>query len=45
MYEALRAGIKLIATIHGNGLDDLKYRLNLSKLIEERIFQRFLPAL
>lgn len=42
IYEALRAGIKLIATIHGNGLDDLKYRLNLSKLIEERIFQRFI---
>lgn len=42
IYEALRAGIKLMATIHGEGLDDLRYRLNLNKLIEERIFQRFI---
>lgn len=42
IYEALRAGIKLIATIHGDGLEDLKYRSNLNKIMQERIFQRFI---
>lgn len=40
--EALRAGIKLMATIHGDGLDDLKYRSNLYKILHEKIFQRFI---
>ena len=42
IYEALRAGIKLIATIHGKDLEDIRYRLNLSRIIEERIFQRYI---
>ncbi len=40
--EALRAGIKLVATIHGDGLKDINHRSNLKKLIDERIFQRFI---
>lgn len=42
IYEALRAGIKLVATIHGNGLEDIVCRLNINKLIEEKIFKRFI---
>ncbi|MDR7870015.1 MAG: stage III sporulation protein AA [Tissierellaceae bacterium] len=42
IYEALRAGIKLIATIHGSGLGDIRHRLNLNRLIDEKIFQRFI---
>lgn len=42
IYEALRAGIKLMATIHGNDLEDIRHRLNLNNLIEERIFQRYI---
>lgn len=41
IYEALKAGIKLIATIHGNGLDDIRHRLNMSSIIKEKVFQRF----
>lgn len=42
IYEALRAGIKLMATIHGDGLNDLRYRSNLSKILEEKVFERFI---
>ncbi len=42
IHEALRAGIKLIATIHGEGLEDIRHRMNLTALIEERIFQRYI---
>ncbi len=42
IYEALRAGIRLVATIHGDGLEDIRHRLNLANLIKERVFQRFI---
>lgn len=42
IHEALRAGIKLIATIHGDGLEDIRHRMKLDRIIEERIFQRII---
>ena len=42
IHEALRAGIRLIATIHGYGLDDIRHRLNLNSLIQDNVFQRYI---
>jgi stage III sporulation protein AA len=39
--EALHAGVKVIATAHGLGLDDVRKRPILRELIEERIFSRY----
>ncbi len=40
--EALKVGVKLIATVHGDNWDDLLTRNNLRQLIEERIFERII---
>jgi len=40
--EGLRAGIKFITTIHGDGLKDIKDRRNIHSLIKDRIFERFI---
>lgn len=40
--EALRAGIKLIATIHGSSLEEVKNKSSMKELFEENIFERFL---
>ncbi len=40
--EGLRAGIKFIATIHGYGIEDIRNRINLSELIKEKIFKRYI---
>jgi len=40
--EALRAGIKFIATIHGYGLEDIRNRVNLKRIIYEKVFKRFI---
>lgn len=40
--DALRAGIKVIATVHGSGYDDIKNRRNLRELISEDIFHRYI---
>jgi len=39
--EALHAGVRLIATAHGTGLEDLSRRPILRELIRERIFSRY----
>lgn len=39
--EALRAGIKVLATAHGAGLEDIRSRPMLRELIEEGIFERY----
>jgi stage III sporulation protein AA len=36
--EALHAGVKVIATAHGSGLDDVRCRPILRELIEDRVF-------
>lgn len=37
----MNCGCKLIATVHGNSIDDLKSRPVLRRLVEERIFERY----
>jgi stage III sporulation protein AA len=39
--EALHAGVKVIATAHGTGLEDVRNRPILRELIEEHIFSRY----
>lgn len=40
--NALRAGIKLIATIHGSSLEEVRQKPSLRELFEEDIFKRFI---
>lgn len=40
--EALRAGIKLIATVHGYSISDIKDRKSLRDLFQEKVFERYL---
>lgn len=40
--EALRAGIKLIATVHGTGIADIRMRNGLKSLFKEKVFKRFI---
>lgn len=40
--EALRAGISLIATIHGNSIEDIITRPSIKSLFDEEIFKRFI---
>ena len=40
--EALRAGIKFIATIHGSSLEEVMNKSSMKELFEENIFERFL---
>ncbi|WP_141431696.1 stage III sporulation protein AA [Bacillus sp. 03113] len=42
ILEAVHAGIKLITTIHGHSLDDIKKRPALRPLIEQGIFKRYI---
>lgn len=40
--EGLRAGINFIATIHGRDIDEVKSKINLQRLIKEKIFKRYI---
>lgn len=40
--EALNAGVKLVSTVHGRDMDDLKSRPYLRELVGKRIFERFI---
>ena len=40
--EGLRAGIKFISTIHGSSVDEVRGKVNLEKIIKERIFKRYI---
>lgn len=40
--DALRAGIKLISTIHGSSIEDVKNKKTLGKLFEEGVFERYI---
>ncbi len=42
IHEALRAGIKLIATIHGSSLEEVRSKSSMKDLFEEKIFDRFI---
>ena len=39
---AMNCGCKLIATVHGNSVDDLRSRPVLRRLVEERLFERYI---
>ena len=41
IHEALKAGVKIIATIHGNTLEDLLSKKSLKVLIDDKIFKRY----
>jgi stage III sporulation protein AA len=42
ILEAVNAGIKLMMTVHGKSLDDIKKRPTLREILEQDIFQRFI---
>ena len=42
IHEALKAGVKIIATIHGSTLEDLLSKRSLGTFIEDKIFKRYI---
>lgn len=42
IHEILKAGVKVIATVHGDTLEDLFSKKSLSLLIKDRIFKRYI---
>ena len=40
--DALRAGIKLISTVHGYSIEDIKNRKGLKELFSEKVFKRYI---
>ena len=42
VYSVINCGCKMIATVHGNSIDDIRNRPGLRKLVEERIFERYI---
>lgn len=41
IHETLKAGVKIIATVHGNSVEDLLSRPSLKMLVSEKIFKRY----
>lgn len=42
IHEALKAGVKLISTVHGESIKDITSKPYLKELINEKIFERFI---
>lgn len=42
MEYVMNCGCKLIATVHGSSIDDIKQKPVLRRLVEERIFERYI---
>ncbi len=40
LYTALNGGVGLITTVHGNSIEDIKSRKELSKLLDEELFKK-----
>ncbi|MTI70180.1 MAG: stage III sporulation protein AA [Firmicutes bacterium] len=40
IHEALKAGVKIISTVHGENINDIKNKPNLKQIMEEKIFER-----
>ena len=38
----INCGCKLLATVHGNGIEDVKNKPLLGKLVRERVFERYI---
>lgn len=41
IHEILKAGVKIIATVHGSSVEDLLSRRSLNMLVNEKIFKRY----
>lgn len=41
IHEILKAGVKIIATVHGNSVEDLLSRRSLNILVNDKIFKRY----
>ncbi len=42
IHEILKAGVKIIATVHGSSIEDLRSRKSLDMLIRDKIFKRYI---
>ena len=42
IYEAMKSGVKVITTAHGKDLEDIKNKLNLKEVIENKVFERII---
>lgn len=42
IYEAMNAGVKIITTIHGDGLEDILNRPFISEVVKNKIFERLI---
>jgi len=42
IHEAIKAGVKIISTVHGNGLDDILSKPKLKNIISEKVFERII---
>lgn len=42
IHESLKAGVKIIATVHGSNIEDLISRRSLKLLVEDKIFKRYI---
>lgn len=42
IYDVINCGCRIIATVHGDSIDDIRNRPGVRKLIEERIFERYI---
>ncbi|EOC99760.1 stage III sporulation protein AA [Caldisalinibacter kiritimatiensis] len=42
IHEALKAGVNIIATIHGENVDDIKTKPIMKKIINEKVFERII---
>lgn len=40
--DIIQCGCGIIATVHGNSVDDIRFRPGLRKLVEERVFKRYI---
>ena len=45
LFSVIRSGCKMIATIHGEGLEDLKTKTFMKEVMRERIFERYVVIL
>lgn len=42
IHEALRAGIKLIATIHGSSIQEIQEKQSMKEIFDEKVFERYI---
>lgn len=42
IYQAMKSGVKVISTAHGDSLEDIKDKLNLKDIIQNKVFERII---